>query len=55
MLLGEGGSAIAASTTSPADIGKSSEWCSPIPKQSTPFLFGKDTMLDHVTDRLGVG
>src|SRR5438309_2004483 len=28
--------AMAASTTSPAGIGKSSVWCSPIPKKSTP-------------------
>src|SRR5258708_29516150 len=28
--------AIAPSTTSPADSGKSSVWCSPIPKKSTP-------------------
>ncbi len=45
MLMGEGGAAIAASTTSPADMGKFSEWCSPIP----------NTVLDHVADRLVVG
>ena len=28
--------AIAASTTSPAGIGKSPVWCSPMPKKSTP-------------------
>jgi hypothetical protein len=27
---------MAASTTSPAGIGQSSVWCSPIPKKSTP-------------------
>ena len=47
--------AIAASTTSAADSGKSSVWCSPIPKKSDPDLVGKDTFFDDIADRLGVG
>ena len=46
--------AIAPSTTSAADSGKSSVWCSPIPKKSTPDLVGQDSLLDHIADRLGV-
>ena len=46
--------AIAPSTTSAADIGKSSVWCSPMPKKSTPTWLGQHALFDEVADRLGV-
>ncbi len=46
--------AVAASTTSPAGIGKSPVWCSPMPKEVDADLVRKHALLDHVADRLRV-